>query len=45
MNGEEPPQPLSQTSECDKAPMGDVQRILAHVMNDIHKFNPSCYMM
>ena len=43
VNGEEPPQPLSQTSECDKAPMGDVQRILANVMNDIHKFNQLLY--
>jgi len=43
VNGDEPPQPLSQTSECNKAPMGDVQRILANVMNEIHKFNQLLY--
>ena len=28
VDGDEPPQPLSQTSECEKSPMGDVQRIM-----------------
>ena len=40
---EEPPQPLSQTSECEKSPMGDVQRILQNVMNEIQKFNQLLY--
>ena len=43
VDGEEPPQPLSQTSECEKSPMGDVQRIMANVMNEIHKFNQLLY--
>ena len=43
VDGDEPPQPLSQTSECEKSPMGDVQRIMANVMNEIHKFNQLLY--
>ena len=31
----EPPEPLSQTSECEKSPMGDVQRVMMNVMNDV----------
>ena len=36
---QEPPEPLSQTSECEKSPMGDVQRVMMNVMNEIHAFN------
>ena len=43
-SGEEPPEPLSQTSECEKSPMGDVQRVMMNVMNEIHN-SISCYMM
>ncbi len=42
-NNEEPPIPLSQTSECEKSPMGDVQRVLMNVMNEIHSFNQLLY--
>ena len=41
--GDEPPDPLAQTSECEKSPMGDIQRILMNVMNEIHKFNQLLY--
>ena len=34
---------LSQTSECEKSPMGDVQRIMMNVMNEIHRFNQMIY--
>ena len=42
-SGNEPPQPLSQTSECEKSPMGDIQRILQNVMNEIQNFNQMLY--
>ena len=41
--GGEEPVPLSQTSECEKSPMGDVQRIMMNVMNEIHRFNQMLY--
>ena len=42
-SGAEESVPLSQTSECEKSPMGDVQRIMANVMNEIHRFNQMLY--
>ena len=39
VNNEEKNEPLSQTSECEKSPMGDIQTTMMNVMNEIHSFN------
>ena len=43
INNDEKTEPLSQTSECEKSPMGDIQTTMMNVMNEIHAFNQLLY--